>query len=123
MKHKSKERISASRPSCQIESALTKSRPFVPVESLSCGLLQPISGVPIGGVEVAGATGALVFHAGTALRHGELVSAGGRVLNLVGTGESLSEAREQAYAAVEQIDFPGAQFRTDIAAKAVHVPT
>jgi phosphoribosylamine---glycine ligase len=72
---------------------------------------------------VAGATGALVFHAGTAHRHGQLVSAGGRVLNLVGTGESLSEAREQAYAAVEQIDFPGAQFRSDIAAKAVHVPT
>jgi phosphoribosylamine--glycine ligase len=83
---------------------------------------DPQSGVPIGGVEVAAATGALVFPAGTALRHGELVSAGGRVLNLVGTGESMSEAREQAYAAVEQIDFPGAQFRTDIAAKAVHVP-
>ena len=84
---------------------------------------DPESGIPIGGVEVAGATGALVFHAGTALRHGELVSAGGRVLNVIGTGYSVAEAREQAYAAVEQIDFPGAQFRTDIAAKAVHVPT
>jgi phosphoribosylamine---glycine ligase len=72
---------------------------------------------------VAGATGALVFHAGTALRHGELVSAGGRVLDVVGTGETVSDAREQAYAAVEQIDFPGAQLRTDIAAKAVHVAT
>ena len=41
---------------------------------------DPESGIAIGGVEVAGATGALVFHAGTALRHGELVSAGGRVL-------------------------------------------
>ena len=83
---------------------------------------DPESGIPIGGVEVAGATGALVFHAGTALRHGQLVSAGGRVLDLVGTGGSVSDAREQAYAAVEQIDFPGAQFRTDIAAKAVRVP-
>jgi phosphoribosylamine---glycine ligase len=82
---------------------------------------DPESGIAIGGVEVAGATGALIFHAGTALRHGELVSAGGRVLNVVGTGGSVSEAREQAYAAVEQIDFPGAQFRTDIAAKGVHV--
>ena len=84
---------------------------------------DPQRGVPIGGVEVAGATGALVFHAGTALRHGELVSAGGRVLDVVGTGDTVSEAREQAYAAVVQIDFPGAQFRTDIAAKAVHVAT
>jgi phosphoribosylamine---glycine ligase len=84
---------------------------------------DPQSGVPIGGVEVAGATGALVFHAGTALRHGELVSAGGRVLDVVGKGATVSDAREQAYAAVEQIDFPGALFRTDIAAKADHVAT
>ena len=83
---------------------------------------DPESGIPIGGVEVAGATGALVFHAGTALRHGELVSAGGRVLNVVGTGDSIAEARDQAYAAVEQIDFPGAHYRTDVAARAVHVP-
>ena len=82
----------------------------------------PESGVPIGGAEVAGATGALVFHAGTALRHGQLVSAGGRVLNIVGTGESVAEARDQAYLAIDQIDFPGAQFRRDVAAKAVHVP-
>jgi phosphoribosylamine--glycine ligase len=82
---------------------------------------DPETGVAIGGVEVAGATGALVFHAGTALRHGELVSAGGRVLNVVGTGHSVAEAREQAYAAVEQIDFPGSQYRTDVAARAVHV--
>ena len=82
----------------------------------------PESGIPIGGGEVAGATGALVFHAGTALRHGELVSAGGRVLNVVGTGDSVAEARDQAYAAVEQIDFPGVHYRTDVAARAVHVP-
>jgi phosphoribosylamine--glycine ligase len=82
---------------------------------------EPESGIPIGGIEVAGATGALVFHAGTALRHGQLVSAGGRVLNVVGIGDSISEARAQAYAAIEQIDFPGAQFRTDIAARGVRV--
>jgi phosphoribosylamine--glycine ligase len=82
---------------------------------------DPESGIAIGGLEVAEATGALIFHAGTALRRGELVSAGGRVLDVVGTGGSISEAREQAYAAVEQIDFPGAQFRTDIAARGVGV--
>ena len=81
----------------------------------------PQPGVAIGGAEVAGATGALVFHAGTALRHGELVSAGGRVLDVVGTGATVTDAREQAYFAVDQIDFPGAVYRRDIAQKAVNV--
>jgi phosphoribosylamine---glycine ligase len=63
-----------------------------------------------------------VFQAGTALRHGELVSAGGRVLTVVGTGDSVSDARERAYMGIEQIDFPGAQYRRDIAARAVRVP-
>jgi phosphoribosylamine-glycine ligase len=40
----------------------------------------------------------------------------GRVLTVVGTGETMAEAREQAYMAVDQIDFPGAQFRRDVAA-------
>ena len=71
---------------------------------------------PIGGIEAAEATGALVFHAGTALRDGQLVTAGGRVLERDRrVGESVAEAREQAYRAVEQIDFPGAQYRRDIA--------
>jgi len=82
---------------------------------------DPASGIPIGGAEVAAATGALVFHAGTALRHGQLASAGGRVLNVVGTGETVADARDQAYLAVDQIDFPGALFRRDIAEGAVHV--
>jgi phosphoribosylamine--glycine ligase len=82
---------------------------------------DPASGIPIGGAEVAAATGALVFHAGTALRHGQLASAGGRVLNVVGTGETVADARDQAYLAVDQIDFPGALFRHDIADGAVHV--
>jgi phosphoribosylamine--glycine ligase len=82
---------------------------------------DPASGIPIGGAEVAAATGALVFHGGTALRHGQLASAGGRVLNVVGTGETVADARDQAYLAVDQIDFPGALFRHDIAEGAVHV--
>ena len=44
------------------------------------------------------------------------------MLNVVGTGDSVAEARDQAYAAAEQIDFPGAHYRTDVAARAVHVP-
>jgi phosphoribosylamine--glycine ligase len=83
----------------------------------------PEPGMRIGGVEVAAATGALVFHAGTALRHGELVSAGGRVLTVVGTGDSIADARDQAYTGIDQIDLPEAQYRRDVAARAVHVPS
>jgi phosphoribosylamine--glycine ligase len=76
------------------------------------------SGTPISGVDEAEATGALVFHAGTALRDGQLVTNGGRVLNVVGQGETVAEARTAAYDAVSRIDFAGMQYRTDIAADA-----
>jgi phosphoribosylamine---glycine ligase len=82
----------------------------------------PRTGDGIGGLEEAEGAGALVFQAGTALRDGRLISAGGRVLNVVGTGASLFEAREHAYEAAARIELRGAQFRTDIAARAVHVP-
>jgi phosphoribosylamine--glycine ligase len=72
-------------------------------------------GTPIEGVEAAEATGALVFHAGTALHDGRLVTNGGRVLNVVGVGETVAEARSAAYEAAAHIDFAGMQFRTDIA--------
>ena len=73
------------------------------------------AGVAIDGVAEAEATGALVFHAGTALRDGRLATAGGRVLAVSALGDSLAEARERAYAGVERIRFDGAQHRTDIA--------
>jgi phosphoribosylamine---glycine ligase len=73
-------------------------------------------GTPIEGVEAAEATGALVFHAGTALHDGQLVTNGGRVLNVVGTGETVAAARTAAYDAAAHIDFAGMQLRTDIAA-------
>ena len=60
-----------------------------------------------------------VTHAGTARRDGEIVTAGGRVLNLTGLGPTPAAARERAYAAAETIDFDGKQMRTDIAARAV----
>jgi phosphoribosylamine--glycine ligase len=82
----------------------------------------PAVGMPIRGAREAEESGAVVFHAGTALRDGELVSAGGRVLNVTGLGASIAEARDKAYAAVELIDFPGAQFRQDVALRAVGVP-
>jgi phosphoribosylamine---glycine ligase len=81
----------------------------------------PETGIELQGLDEAEETGALVFHAGTASRDGRVLSAGGRVLNVTGTGDSVSEARERAYAAVELIDFPGAQHRRDIASRAVRV--
>jgi phosphoribosylamine---glycine ligase len=72
------------------------------------------SGTPIHGIEEAEATGALVFHAGTALQDGRVVTNGGRVLSVVGIGASIAEARSAAYASVAHIDFAGMQFRSDI---------
>jgi phosphoribosylamine--glycine ligase len=60
-----------------------------------------------------------VLHAGTALRGDDLVTAGGRVLNVTGLGETVSDARLRAYAAAENIRFDGKQMRTDIALRAV----
>jgi phosphoribosylamine--glycine ligase len=61
--------------------------------------------------------GVEITHAGTALRDGNLVTAGGRVLNVTGLGPSLEEARARAFASVQRIRFDGAQFRSDIAAR------
>jgi phosphoribosylamine--glycine ligase len=58
-----------------------------------------------------------VTHAGTARRGGELVTAGGRVLNVTALGATAAEARTRAYDAVERIGFEGAQHRRDIAAR------
>jgi phosphoribosylamine--glycine ligase len=73
------------------------------------------SGTPIAGVEKAEAAGALVFHAGTALRDGALVTSGGRVLAVTATGDDVAAARALAYEAVGGISFDGMQHRHDIA--------
>ena len=72
-------------------------------------------GTPIDGITEAEAAGALVFHAGTALQGGELVTNGGRILNVTGLGDSLVDARAAAYEAAAHIDFAGVRFRRDIA--------
>jgi phosphoribosylamine---glycine ligase len=72
-------------------------------------------GSPIEGVEEAGTDGALVFHAGTALHDGNLVTNGGRILDVVGTGATVEAARRAAYDAAARIDFAGMHYRTDIA--------
>jgi phosphoribosylamine--glycine ligase len=60
-----------------------------------------------------------VFHAGTALKDGQIVTNGGRVLGVTALGKDLKAAQAAAYAAVEKIYFYGAHFRRDIAAKAL----
>jgi len=60
-----------------------------------------------------------VLHAGTAEVDGQIVTAGGRVLNVTGIGATPGEAREHAYAAARRVQFDGKQMRTDIAARAV----
>jgi len=71
------------------------------------------SGTPIDGVADAGA---LVFHAGTSVREGRLVTAGGRILDVTGVGPTLEAARDEAYAAAGRIHFDGCRYRRDIAA-------
>jgi phosphoribosylamine--glycine ligase len=69
--------------------------------------------------EAAAVEGAELTHAGTALEDGQVVTAGGRVLNVTGLGPSAADARQRAYDAAKRIRFDGAQMRTDIAARAV----
>ena len=68
--------------------------------------------------DAAGLEGVHVIHAGTAVSGEDVVTAGGRVLAVVGRGADLAQARERAYAGVERIRFDGAQWRTDIGLKA-----
>ena len=81
------------------------------------------SGGPITGLQAAAAhDGVLIFHAGTTLREGAVVSTGGRVLNVVGIGADLGEARDRAYRAVDAVQFEGKVFRRDIGARGLAGP-
>jgi phosphoribosylamine--glycine ligase len=77
------------------------------------------TGYEITGIEDAEATGAKVFHAGTARKDGKLLTAGGRVLGVTAQGDDLRKAQENAYAAVKKISFKAAHYRNDIAGKAL----
>lgn len=85
---------------------------------------RPRTGDVITGADDSALTGdTLVLHAGTGQREDKaLVSAGGRVLNVVGVGADLAQARERAYARLAGIKLPGSHFRTDIGATEVVVP-
>ena len=76
-------------------------------------------GLPITGIEEAESLNDIVvFHAGTKIDDGVLVTAGGRVLNVTATAETLETALNKAYEAVELINFEGKQYRTDIGQRA-----
>jgi phosphoribosylamine--glycine ligase len=77
-------------------------------------------GTVIRGLEnAASVDGVSILHAGTAARDGEIISNGGRVLNIIASAPSITEARTQAYAAIEKIDWPEGFCRSDIAWRAL----
>jgi phosphoribosylamine--glycine ligase len=79
-------------------------------------------GKPISGLDAAASVpGALVFHAGTSLRDGAVVSGSGRVLTVAGRGSSYQDAIDVAYRAASRISFDGMQHRRDIGRKALAV--
>ena len=79
---------------------------------------KPISGLVDG--QLPGEENVTVYHSGTAITEdGQLVTNGGRVLNVVAKGDSFEEARERAYEACDLINFEGKMFRHDIGKKAL----
>jgi len=75
------------------------------------------TGKPIDGLDSASEVeGVRVFHAGTEMRDGRVVTAGGRVLSVTGRGSTTAEARAKAYEAAAHISFEGMRYRSDIAA-------
>ena len=80
----------------------------------------PKKGGIIRGLEAAGAgKDVVIFHAGTARGNGDIVANGGRVLDVTALGQTVSEARDRAYAAIEKIDWADGFCRTDIGWRAI----
>jgi phosphoribosylamine--glycine ligase len=98
-----------------------KSGVSVGVVLASAGYPGPVTtGVPISGLYPASQMpGVTIFHSGTAMGDKRIVTAGGRVLTVVGTGNDYQEAIDRAYRGVEKISFDGMQYRRDIGAKAL----
>ena len=78
------------------------------------------TGFPISGLEAASRIpGVEVFHAGTALKDGNVVTSGGRVLGVTAAAPSLQEALNRAYEAIAEVDFQGMYYRRDIGHRAL----
>jgi phosphoribosylamine---glycine ligase len=83
----------------------------------------PITGGVIGGLDVGTTDGTMIIHAGTGLdSEGRVISTGGRVLAVVGTGAELATARHAAYATMARLELSGSFYRTDIARRAAEDP-
>ncbi|MBI4674463.1 MAG: phosphoribosylamine--glycine ligase [Chloroflexi bacterium] len=80
------------------------------------------TGIPIRGLDAAQNPNAIIFHAGTKIENDAVVTAGGRVLMVTGWGDTLRDALDTAYAAIEPIHFEGMQYRHDIAHQAKMEP-
>ena len=81
---------------------------------------SPRTGDVIGGIDAFANDVVKVFHAGTALRDSQLVSAGGRVLSVCAFGNDIADARAHAYEAINRITLAGGYYRRDIAHRALH---
>jgi phosphoribosylamine---glycine ligase len=82
----------------------------------------PMTGGVITGVDAASRNGSAVVHAGSALdQQGNLISAGGRVLAVVGLGVDIEAARGRAYESIAEIQLEGSFYRRDIAASAARL--
>jgi len=78
-------------------------------------------GLPISGLDVLkGLDNVQVFHAGTSLKDGKVVTNGGRVLGVTTVGKDLREAQKNVYEAIQKVSFNGAHYRRDIGAKAIY---
>ncbi len=80
---------------------------------------SPEKGSVIRGLEAAGAGDVVVFHAGTAIRDGEIIANGGRVLNVTARGKTVTQAQGRAYQAIGLVDWPEGFCRRDIGWRAI----
>jgi phosphoribosylamine--glycine ligase len=100
--------------------AIWDARAAVGVVLAAAGYPGPVrTGDAVEGLDAAAQLPGKVFHAGTTLNAGRVVTSGGRVLCAVGLGDSVAAARGQAYALIDHIKLAGGQFRRDIGARAV----
>jgi phosphoribosylamine---glycine ligase len=110
----------AARGSLEHDRCALSDATFVGVVMASRGYPESSNaGQPITGLVEAERAGASVFHAGTSLSAGQLVTAGGRVLTVVASGDGFADAIDRAYAGVRAISFSGMQYRQDIGRNAL----
>jgi phosphoribosylamine--glycine ligase len=110
-----------------VEGNLAPYRPRWSPEACACVVMaargypeEAERGKEVAGLEDAARSGRVqVFHAGTAIRGGKVVTSGGRVLGVSALGDGIAAARRSAYRAVERISFDGMHYRTDIGARAI----